>query len=146
MVKIDTNTWEYLSSDRVAWSNLIATGVKEFENNRVVYAELKRAGKHMADVNPLPEKEQKSPFHVMNVAASASRKQASSTTNAVMVPPPPIIMISRTIFHALFATKCVGQPVDSHGITNLNILITRLLSKNLPVITVECLTNHLQVS
>ena len=67
-------------------------------------------------------------------------------TNVVMVLPPPIIMISRTIFHAPFATKYIGQPVDSHGITNLNILITRLLPENLLVITVECLASHLQVS
>ena len=139
------NTWEHLSSDRVVWRNPIDTGVKEFENNRVAYAELKRAGKHMEDVNILPEKgtkESLSCYECGRVCFSKAglvnhRRSYGATT-------PAYYDIQNDFF--TLSLQTLGQSVNSYGITNLNILITRLPPANLLVITVECLASYLQVS
>lgn len=55
-VDVDTSTWGHLASDREVKRSQIVFNVGEFENNRFVLTELKRAGRYMEDTNLPPER------------------------------------------------------------------------------------------
>lgn len=50
------NTWDHFVSYRVRGVNLIAVGLKEFQNNKVAHAKPKQAGRYMEDIYPPPER------------------------------------------------------------------------------------------
>lgn len=88
---IDTNTWEGLASDRMERMKLNVVGVIEFENSRIAYAGLKRAGKNMKNVYILNKK------GATNVAVFAFQGQASLPRNGVIERPMSTIETSSLI-------------------------------------------------